>query len=314
MFSLRFCMSLKKIYVGAICNRDTEVFENINKFLKLEYNIKIIDLLKNGVFNLKYFKKKLNKPLSLLIVKLHSEESNKAIYNAIKIYASQIPRLNSLRSVKICESRKDVFKLVEAKCKNLTFPKCFYSINEAYEAVKNGIPLIIKLNTHNIRNLPHHDRIVGITTNIDDFLKLIKKYDIENNELFFQEYLGKFDNIYKVYGIDNYVQTITSHSLQEDNIDPHEFIHIRVPIDKELQRRIRRLGRKFGMKLYGIDYVLKDGTPYVVDINDFPSFKNVSEAVSLISELIYKLASKKQVLEKIPFSLKIEPSMSIKVE
>jgi len=307
-------MSLKKIYVGAICNRDMEVFENINKFLRLNYNIKIIDLLKNGVFNLRYFKKKLTKPLSLLIVKLHSEESNKAIYNAIKIYASQIPRLNSLRSVKICECRKDIFKLVETKCKNLTFPKCFYSINEAYEAVKNGIPLIIKLNTHNIRNLPHHDRIVGITTNLDDFLKLIKKYDIKNNELFFQEYLGKFDNIYKIYVIDNYVQTITSHSLQEYNIEPHEFMHISVPIDKELLRRIRRLGRKFGMKLYGIDYVLKDGTPYIVDINDFPSFKNVSEAVSLISELIYKLASKKQVLEKIPFSLKIEPSMSVKVE
>jgi hypothetical protein len=290
-------MSLKKIYIGAICNRDTEVFENINEFLKINYNVKIINLLKNGVFNLKHFKKKLNKPISLLIVKLHSEESNKAIYNAIKIYAPQIPRLNSLRSVKICESRKDIFKLVEAKCKNLTFPRCFYSINEAYEALKNGIPLIIKRNTHNIRNLPHHDRIVGIATNNNDFLKLIKKYDIKNNELFFQEYLGKFENIFKVYVINNYVQTITSHSLQEENINPRDFIHVRVPIDKELQRRIRRLGRKFGTKLYGIDYVLKDGTPYIVDINDFPSFKNVSEAISLISELIYKLASRKQILD-----------------
>ncbi|MFX1481525.1 MAG: hypothetical protein ACFFCI_25885, partial [Promethearchaeota archaeon] len=55
-------------------------------------------------------------------------------------------------------------------------------------------------------------------------------------------------------------------------------------------RRILRLGRKLGMTIFGIDYILtKDGTPYIVDINDFPSFRSIPEAVSLISDYVYNI-------------------------
>ncbi|MFX1393914.1 MAG: hypothetical protein ACFFAH_10100 [Promethearchaeota archaeon] len=299
----------KRIIVGYICNRDLDIFNEIKRFSKINYGIKFVNLLKNdSTFSIKYLKKKIKKyPISFLIVKLFSEESNQDIYNAIKTYLPNVPRLNSLRSVQKCESRKDTFKLVEQKCKKLKIPQSFYSINTAYEAVSKGIPLIIKLDTHNIRHLSKYDRIVGVARTPDDLLNLIRHYDIQNNCLFFQEYLGKCENVYKVYIIDRYVETITSQNLlQQRKRSPNKLVHIRVPIDKEFKRQILRTGRKFGMSIFGIDYVLKDGIPYIVDINDFPSFRNIPEAVSMISEYIYRFCLARLSLTKIPMRMKVK--------
>ena len=302
----------KKIIIGSICNRDLAIFDEIKRFSKINYGIKFVNLLKNGSsFSVKYFKKKLKKyQISFLIVKLYSEETNQKIYDALNTYAPYIPRLNSLKSVNTCESRKETFKLVNQKNKKLIIPKCYYSINTAYEAVSNGTPLIIKLDTHNIRNFSKYDRIVGVAKSADDFLKIIREYDVDNNNLFFQEYLGKYNIVYKTYVIDRYVQTITSQNLLlQHKLSPLELIHIRVPIEKELKRQIIRLGRKFGMTIFGVDYVLKDGIPYIVDINDFPSFRNIPEAISLISDYIYKFCLARQTLGKIPMSLKVKTYM-----
>ncbi len=331
-----------KVVIGSICNRDLEIFDKIKRTSQLHNNIKIVNLLKNGssTFSLKHFKKKLKKyTIVLIIVKLFSEESNRVIYEALDKFAPHIPRLNSLKSVKTCESRKNTFKLIEEKCKKLTIPKCYYSIKSAYKAVSNGIPLIIKMDTHNIKNMSKYDRIVGIAKNPNDFLKLIKHYNVENNVLFFQEYLGKIEIIYKVYIIDKYVQTIISKNLVRENKISHleledikvpiekelkkklkrvrgnkishlELEHIKVTIDKDLKRRLRRLGRKFGMSIFGVDYILKDGVAYVVDINDFPSFRYIPEAVSLISDYTYKLIESRQTLIKLPISLKVKTYMT----
>lgn len=307
-------MSNKKLYIGAICNRDLEIFEEIKRFSRINYNIKIVNFLKNGstTFSLKYFLKKLKKHrFSLIIVKLFSEESNKKIYDALEQYAPYIPRLNSINSVRTCESRKETFKLIKSRCKKLSIPKYYYSVNAAYKAVSNGIPLIIKLDTHNIRNLSKFDRIVGIAKNPEIFLKLIKQYDVQNNILFFQEYLGKFEIVHKVYVIDNYVQTLTSQNLlRQHKLTPLELVHIRVPIEKDLKRRIKRIGRKFRMSVYGVDYILKDGIPYIIDINAFPSYRYIPEAVSLISDYIFRFLEARQTLTKIPMSLKVKTYMT----
>ena len=261
---------------------------------------------------MKYFLKKLKKHrFSLIIVKLFSEESNKKIYDALEQHAPHIPRLNSINSVRTCESRKETFKLIKSRCKKLSIPKYYYSVNAAYKAVSNGIPLIIKLDTHNIRNLSKFDRIVGIAKNPEIFLKLIKQYDVQNNILFFQEYLGKFEIVHKVYVIDNYVQTLTSQNLlRQHKLTPLELVHIRVPIEKDLKRRIKRIGRKFGMSVYGVDYILKDGIPYIIDINAFPSYRYIPEAVSLISDYIFRFLEARQTLTKIPMSLKVKTYMT----
>ena len=304
-------MSIKKIYIGAICNRDLEIFKKIIKFVKVNYNIKIVNLIphkgtKKGVFDVKYFRKKLKKyQLSFLIVKLHSEDSNQIIYDALKTYAPKIPLLNSLEAVHTCESRKATFKLIEEKYKKIPIPKSYYSLKEAYLACGNGAKIIIKHDVHNAPNMPKEDRIIGIARNPNDFNKLVK--DFNENELFFQEYLGKIDIVYKVYVVDRWVVSITAHSrIKQKALTPYEMVHIRVPIDKELKRKILRLSKKFGMSVFGIDYIFnEDGVPYIIDINDFPSFRNIPEAISLISDYIYEfLIARQKIVGRIPMKLK----------
>ncbi|MFX0012189.1 MAG: hypothetical protein ACFE9R_17885, partial [Candidatus Hermodarchaeota archaeon] len=194
--------NIKKIYIGAICNRDIEVLTQIKNFLLKNYNISIVNLIKPEIkeFDEKYFLKRIKKyPLSFLILKLTSNPSNELIYNAIEKYASHIPILNTIDAVKNCESRRETFRLIQKKCKKLNTPKSYDSIIEAFEACKNDTQLIIKLDLHNIPELPKNDRIVGIAKNESDFFKLTKNIPV--NKLFFQEYLGRHDILYKIYVI-----------------------------------------------------------------------------------------------------------------
>ncbi len=293
---------LNRFYIGSICNRDLEVFEKIKKFCNKNYNLSIINLLKKGTnsFNAKYFKKQLKRyPISLIIVKLLSDNSNQEIYSTIREIAPTIPLLNTSRAVKMCESRTEIFKFIEQRVKKLNIPKTYHSLDEAYNACNNGTKIIIKLDTHNIPDLPKNDRIIGIVNNSTQFEETVNTY--QQNELFFQEYLGNSDLIYKIYVIDRWAVSITSHNrLHEvDNLSPLELIHIRVPIEKHLKRRILRLGRKMGMSVYGVDYVItKEGVPYIIDINDFPSFRRIPEAVSLISDYIYNIVLIQQQFTK----------------
>lgn len=291
-----------RIYIGSICNRDLEIFEEIKKFFNKNYNISIINLLNkdSNIFSVKHFKKQIKKyPISFIIVKLLSEKDNQEIYKTIREITPQIPLLNSLDAVQTCESRRDTFRSIEQKCKKIYFPRSFYSFNEAFEACSNGTKIVIKLDRHNIPNLPRDDRIIGIAKNSYDFKELTKYFN--ENELFFQEYLGKFDIIYKIYVIGRWTVSITSHNRlrQKEKLSPLELIHIRVPIDKQLKRRILRLGRKMGLSIFGIDYVLtNEGKPYIVDINDFPSFRSIPEAVSLISDYTYNILLLRQQIYK----------------
>jgi len=299
---------LNRIYIGAICNRDLEVFEQIKKFLSKNYNISIVNLYRNGTEAsiAKYIKKKLNKyPISLIIIKLLSEDSNQVIYNALDKIAPKIPLLNSLKSVKTCESRRETFRLIEQKCKKLKIPQFFQSTYDAYKACSNGKKIIIKLDTHNIPYLPKNDRIIGVAKNPIQLKNLINDY--KESSLFFQEYLGKPDIIYKIYVVDRWAVSITSHNRlqRNENLSPLDLIHIRVPIEKQLKRGILRLGRTFRMPIFGIDYIInKDGEPYVVDVNDFPSFRNIPEAVSLISDYIYNVIVTRPQLLKVPVKVK----------
>ncbi|MFX1568826.1 MAG: hypothetical protein ACFFCV_10730 [Promethearchaeota archaeon] len=289
---------LSRIYIGSICNRDLEVFEKIKKFCNKNYNLSIINLLKKGSnnFNAKYFKKQLKKyPISLIIVKLLSNEANQEIYSTIRKISPSIPLLNATRAVEMCESRTKIFQFIEQRTKKLNLPKTYYSKNEAFNACNNGTKIIIKLNTHNIPNLPKNDRIIGIAEKANQFEELVKNY--KEGDLFLQEYFGNTDIVYKIYVIDRWAVSITSHNrLHEvDNLSPLELIHIRVPIEKHLKRRILRVGRKMGLSVYGVDYIISDeGVPYIIDINDFPSFRQIPEAVSLISDYIYNIVLMQQ--------------------
>lgn len=288
--------NLKKLYIGAICNRDLQVLDQIKNFLSKNYNLILIDFMKHGMeaFNEKYYKKRLKKyPIVFLIVKLTSRKANQKIYEIITNVTPNIPILNNIFSVRTCESRKATFQFIESYVRKINIPKFFKTADEVKQALNDGYQIIVKLDSHNIPNLPKNDRILGIAKSVDEFKLLIDGYD--ENKLFFQQYLGKFDFINKVYVIGDWIVSIKSHNrLQSDNLNPLELIHIRTIIDNKLKRHIKRLGKKLGMSVFGVDFIETDGVYYIVDVNDFPSFRNIPEGISLISDHIYNLIHVKQ--------------------
>jgi len=292
--------NIKRKYVGAICNRDIEVLEHIKKFLLKNYNINVVNLMKNGPenFNEKYLEKRLKK-ISFFIVKLTTQKSNENIYKVIRNVSPNIPILNSLNSVQVCESRTNTFEFIKNRCKKIQIPLTYNTKQDAWKACQEGTSIIVKLNSHNIPGLPKNDRIIGIAKNSKDLVELIQNYN--ESELFLQEYLGEHDIIYKVYVIGNWVVSITSHNRLQKNKDlsPLELIHIRVPVEERFKRRIIRLGRKFGMFIFGLDYIMTEKGPYIVDVNDFPSFRSIPEGVSLVSDHIYNLINLRETYQSV---------------
>ncbi|MEU5425371.1 hypothetical protein AB0H73_07155 [Streptomyces olivoreticuli] len=64
----------------------------------------------------------------------------------------------------------------------------------------------------------------------------------------------------------------------------------RVPLSAEVADIVTRVGAVFGLDLYGVDVLLGPDGPVVVDVNDFPSFRQVPDAVARVAWAILRLA------------------------
>ena len=64
-----------------------------------------------------------------------------------------------------------------------------------------------------------------------------------------------------------------------------------VPVPAEVARLADEVGAVFGLDLYGIDVLLGPDGPVIVDINDFPSFRQVPNAVARVARAVLRLAA-----------------------
>jgi ribosomal protein S6--L-glutamate ligase len=58
-------------------------------------------------------------------------------------------------------------------------------------------------------------------------------------------------------------------------------------ITPELREIALAAGRAFGVDLFGLDVIISEGKPYVVDIQSFPGFKGVPDAALRLADYIY---------------------------
>ncbi|MGW2628660.1 ATP-grasp domain-containing protein [Streptomyces chattanoogensis] len=63
-----------------------------------------------------------------------------------------------------------------------------------------------------------------------------------------------------------------------------------VPLTPEIARITAEIGEVYGLDLYGADILLGPDGPVVVDVNDFPSFRQVPDAVARVGEAVLRLA------------------------
>ncbi|MEV6670302.1 hypothetical protein [Streptomyces sp. NPDC051162] len=63
-----------------------------------------------------------------------------------------------------------------------------------------------------------------------------------------------------------------------------------VPLTTEVADIVTEVGAVYGLDLYGVDVVLGPDGPVVVDVNDFPSFRQVPDAVARVAWAVLRLA------------------------
>ncbi|WP_030018512.1 ATP-grasp domain-containing protein [Streptomyces monomycini] len=64
----------------------------------------------------------------------------------------------------------------------------------------------------------------------------------------------------------------------------------RVPLPAEVAAIAGQVGAVYGLDLYGVDVLLGPDGPVVVDVNDFPSFRQVPDAVARVARAVLGLA------------------------
>ncbi|WP_030714854.1 ATP-grasp domain-containing protein [Streptomyces sp. NRRL F-2580] len=64
----------------------------------------------------------------------------------------------------------------------------------------------------------------------------------------------------------------------------------RVPLSAEVAAIAAQVGAVYGLDLYGVDVLLGPDGPVVVDVNDFPSFRQVPDAAARVARAVLELA------------------------
>ncbi|MFJ3922032.1 RimK family alpha-L-glutamate ligase [Streptomyces sp. NPDC090022] len=64
----------------------------------------------------------------------------------------------------------------------------------------------------------------------------------------------------------------------------------RVPVPAEVAAIAAEVGEVYGLDLYGVDVLLGPDGPVVVDVNDFPSFRQVPDAAARVARAVLDLA------------------------
>lgn len=67
----------------------------------------------------------------------------------------------------------------------------------------------------------------------------------------------------------------------------------RVELSTEVARIAAEVGQVYGLDLYGVDVLLGPDGPMVVDVNDFPSFRQVPDAPARVARAVLELARDK---------------------
>jgi ribosomal protein S6--L-glutamate ligase len=98
----------------------------------------------------------------------------------------------------------------------------------------------------------------------------------------------------KVWVIDERVFAARRRTPLEPNASKQD-----IPItDEELPGEWRRIaleiGRVFNLRLYGLDLIVTEGGPMVIDVNSFPGFRGVPGADSALVALVERLARERE--------------------
>ncbi|MFI1563057.1 RimK family alpha-L-glutamate ligase [Streptomyces sp. NPDC020490] len=96
-------------------------------------------------------------------------------------------------------------------------------------------------------------------------------------------------------GVDIKVYSVGDELYATERCSPlhpdHAVRERRVPLSAEIAAIAAQVGVVYGLDLYGVDVVLGPDGPVVVDVNDFPSFRQVPDAPARLARAVLALAT-----------------------
>ncbi|MFJ6795152.1 RimK family alpha-L-glutamate ligase [Streptomyces sp. NPDC091268] len=102
-----------------------------------------------------------------------------------------------------------------------------------------------------------------------------------------QPYVPNRGTDIKVYGVGGELfATERCSPLRPDSSVPER----RIRLSSEVAAIAARVGAVYGLDLYGVDVLLGPDGPVVVDVNDFPSFRQVPDAAARVARAVLDLA------------------------
>jgi ribosomal protein S6--L-glutamate ligase len=191
-----------------------------------------------------------------------------------------IPTINHSRSIRLVRDKAVATALAHAH--GLPTPRTYFVAHPGLfqQIPEEEYPLVVKpTNGSSGRGIYRFNSPAELATSIID--------GADVSFFLAQRYVENTGFDIKLYVMGKAVYSVAKRSPLHPEVDVDKRL---IPITIELRNLALQVGKIFGLDIYGLDVVETSQGLMVVDINDFPSFGQVPQAIPRISEHIIRLA------------------------
>ncbi len=285
---------------GALISR---IIKKLNNYRNIE--LKIHDPLKDSI-ELKEIFDDIN-TFDLIIVKVGGASSIDLLYLA---RINNIPTINIFEAVLICKNKVALdynLRMIFLKYKNelnnfiipnsWTYPSPLRNTTNFKDWAKNHLPVVLKSHDQHNEKI-RFNFLAKSPPEIDDFLKRFKESLF--NDIYIQEFI-KCDGLdYKVYVVGDKIFGIERENPiyiylrdQPDNIEVEKLERKSINLDNQIKDLANILSKELNLQIYGFDLLksIDNDNYYLIDLNDFPGFKDIENIDEIIVDYILKYLS-----------------------
>ena len=221
-----------------------------------------------------------NQDYDAYVLRTQSDGPGMSILEAAE--AVGIPTINNSRSIRLVRDKTIASAFAHAH--GLPIPLTYFVAHpRLLKQISPGdYPLVVK---------PTYGSSCRGIYRVDSPADLATLEIAEANDSFFlaQRYVENTGFDIKLYVAGTEVYAVSKRSPLHPDVEVDKRL---IPLTPELRKLALRVGKIFGLDIYGLDVVETFRGPMVVDINDFPSFGQVPQAVTLLSSYVLQIASR----------------------
>ncbi len=196
---------------------------------------------------------------------------------AAMLHAARAPTLNPYPAVAACRDKAVAFRILADA--DLPVPRTHLVVDPpSATPLLDGGPLMIKPNTGS------KGRGVRVVRTVSELAAV----DPVDGPYLAQRFHSADGLDHKLYRIGDDVFDVRRPWPATTVADKQG---VAVEVDDRLRRLTLDVGDAMGMDVYGVDVVVSDGQPYIVDLSAFPGFKGVPAADALLARHILHATS-----------------------